>query len=184
MTPHGDPGGFGRPFTRTDLLLFPEDGRRPEVIDGVLVVTPAPTPAHQHAVMELATLLDGACPDELEAVPGPIAVVLAEDTELRPDLVVGRRDGWVGDHLSGPPELAVEVQMPCTDVIDSVLKRRRHERAGTRCYWILDPVDARLTAWELGPKRKYRQVASVRGDERYDAQLPYRVSVVPAELLR
>jgi Uma2 family endonuclease len=183
MTPHGESIGFGRPFTRTDLLLLPEDGRRPEVVDGVLIVTPSPTLAHQKAVAELAMLLDDACPEELEAVLGPIAVVLADDTELRPDVVVARRDGWVDEYLPGAPELAVEVQLPCTEVIDGTLKRRRHERAGTRAYWVFDPAKPRLTAWELGPRRRYRQVANVTGAQRFETKVPYPVSVIPADLV-
>ena len=183
MTPHGESIGFGRPYTRTDLLMLPEDGRRPEVIDGVLIVTPSPTLAHQDAVFELAMLLHDACPEEWEAVLGPIAVVLAEDTELRPDVVVARRDDWTAEYLPGPPELAVEVQMPCTEVIDNVLKRKRHERAGTRAYWVFDPEKRRLIVWERGPRGSYRKVANATGPQRFETKVPYPVSVVPADLV-
>ncbi len=36
----------GRPLTRADLEAMPEDGHRYELIDGVLVVTPAPSWQH------------------------------------------------------------------------------------------------------------------------------------------
>ncbi len=39
----------GRSLTRRDLDSMPEDGHRYELIDGCLVVTPAPTPRHQIA---------------------------------------------------------------------------------------------------------------------------------------
>ena len=38
---------FGRPLTRYDLDGLPDDGHRDELIDGVLVVSPSPRPAHQ-----------------------------------------------------------------------------------------------------------------------------------------
>lgn len=85
------PLGFGRPFNRADLARMPDDGRRPEVIDGMLIVTFVPGRMHQRAVASLASALDDACPPELEVVLGPFAVGLAEDTELRPDLLVARR---------------------------------------------------------------------------------------------
>jgi hypothetical protein len=40
----------GRPFTRADLERMPDDGRRYEIIDGVLVVSAAPGRLHQRAV--------------------------------------------------------------------------------------------------------------------------------------
>ena len=42
----------------------------------------------------------------------------------------------------------------------------------------------RLIAWELGTDGHYRQVADVTGDNRFDATLPYPVTVTPADLVR
>ena len=50
----------GRPLTREDLDAMPEDGHRYELLDGVLVVSPAPRYLHQLAVGELHLLLHAA----------------------------------------------------------------------------------------------------------------------------
>jgi Uma2 family endonuclease len=42
-----------RPFTRADLDAMPDDGHRYEVVDGVLVVSPAPRARHQLVLGEL-----------------------------------------------------------------------------------------------------------------------------------
>jgi hypothetical protein len=69
-------------------------------------------------------------------------------------------------------------------MIDMHVKRQRFERAGTVAYWVVDPEEARLVAWELGPDRAYRQVADVTGEQEFAATLPYPVSVIPAALVR
>ncbi len=46
-----------RPFTVDDLDRMPEDGKRYELIDGELTVSPAPVLAHQFALFELSSLL-------------------------------------------------------------------------------------------------------------------------------
>ncbi|HEU4492416.1 MAG TPA: hypothetical protein VFR74_16260 [Jiangellales bacterium] len=48
---------WGRPLTRDDLESLPDDGHRYELLDGALLVTPAPTPRHQWAVMGLIAVL-------------------------------------------------------------------------------------------------------------------------------
>jgi Uma2 family endonuclease len=176
--------GYGRPFNRTDLARTPDDGRRYELIDGVLIVTPVPGRAHQRAVARLSCLLGDSCPPRYEVLPGPFAVGLDADTEIRPDVLVGRRDRFTEEDLPGCPELAVEVLSPCTRMLDLHVKRERFERAGTPAYWVVDPDETRLVVWELGRDRKYYEVADVTGESEYAATLPYRVSVIPAELVR
>lgn len=75
----------GGPFTRADLEAMPEDGRRHEIIDGVLIVSAAPGRLHQRASRRLTVLLDAACTPEFEVFAAPFAVVLADDTEMQPD---------------------------------------------------------------------------------------------------
>jgi Uma2 family endonuclease len=117
-------------------------------------------------------------------LPGPFAVGLADDTEIRPDVLVASRARLTDVDLPGPPELAVEVLSPATRAIDLHVKRSRFERAAAPAYWVVDPDEARLIAWELGPDGTYRQVADVRGEEEFLATSPYPVSVIPAELVR
>ncbi len=80
----------GQPFTVSDLDRLPDDGRRYELLDGVLVVSPRPTTVHQLALLRLAKLLDDACPEGLLVLPEP-ALQLSVDTEFDPDVVVVRR---------------------------------------------------------------------------------------------
>jgi Uma2 family endonuclease len=183
-----EPIGYGRPFTRDDLERMPDDGRRYELIDGVLIVSAAPGRVHQRAVLNLAIVLRDACPPEFEVLIAPFAVGLADDTEMQPDVLVARRDQLTERDLPGPPALAVEVLSPSTRMTDLNNKRMRFQRAGTPSFWVVDPVarpdGAQLIAWELGPDGEYRQVADLTGEKEFAATSPYPVSVVPAALVR
>lgn len=182
------PAGYGQPFTRADLDLMPDDGRRYELIDGVLIVSAAPGRLHQRAVLRLARLLDDACPPEDEVLIAPFAVGLGVDTELQPDLLVAGRDQLTDRDLPGAPALAVEVLSPSTRLIDLNTKRVRFERAGTPSFWAVDPSarpdGARLIAWELDDDKRYRQVADVSGSRLFTPALPFPVAVAPADLVR
>jgi Uma2 family endonuclease len=130
----------GRPFTRADLERMPDDGRRYELIDGVLIVSPAPGRVHQRAVGRLYRRLDDACPPEFEVLIAPFAVGLEDDTEMQPDVIVALRDHLTDKDLPGPPALAVEVLSPSTRIYDLTAKRERFERAGTPSFWVVDPI--------------------------------------------
>jgi Uma2 family endonuclease len=177
----------GEAFTRDYLETTPDDGRRYELVDGTLIVSAAPGLVHQRAAFTLARLLDDACPDDVEVLIGPFAVALAKDTEIQPDIVVGRRRD-VAEREIVTPLLVVEVLSPSTRMYDTHVKRERFERAGTPSFWVVDPVarpdEAALVVWELNENGRYREVAKATGDESFEATLPFPVTVVPADLVR
>ncbi len=61
----------GRPFTVDELDRMPDDGRRYELLDGALIVSPRPTTVHQEPAAELLVVLRQACPRDLRALPEP-----------------------------------------------------------------------------------------------------------------
>lgn len=174
----------GRALTRAELDAMPDDGRRYELIDGTLVVTPAPSPQHQHVVVGLLLALKSTCPNDLDVLVAPLDVALGDDSVLQPDLLVARRADFTARDLPVAPLLAVEVLSPSTRRIDLTLKRSRYEAAGCASYWVVDPdPDApSLTAWELRDGR-YVEVARVVGQERFTGRTPYDVVISPAQLL-
>jgi Uma2 family endonuclease len=179
--------GRGRPFTRADLEHMPDDGRRYEIIDGMLVVSAAPARLHQRAVGRTYTSLESACSPEFEVLVAPFAVALAHDTEMQPDVLVGWRKDFTERELPNPI-LVVEVLSPSSRMMDMHLKRARFERAGTRAYWVIDPsanpAEARLIAWELGDDGFYHKAAEVWGGEEFTTDIPFPVKVVPGDLVR
>lgn len=113
-------------WTRLRVLALPEDGRKYELIDGELIVTPTPRVRHQEGVMELG---------DLEIEPGQVN---------QPDLFVFPPGPRFSRWEDAPrPLLVVEVASPSTARYDRGLKRRFYQRAGVAEYWIVD-LDARL----------------------------------------
>lgn len=171
-----------RPLTRADLQDTPDDGRRYELIDGTLIVSPAPRVSHQRVVRNLLLLLHAGCPDGWEVLPAPTAVELADDTELQPDLIVAPRDQFTDKELLGPPLLAVEVLSPSTRRFDLLLKRDRLQSAGCPSYWLLDPDAPSVVVLELEGGR-YVERGRAEGAEPLEVVLPYPVTLVPSDLL-
>lgn len=181
MTATAFPAGSG-PLTVRDLEGMPDDGRRYELIDGVLIVSPAPGTRHQAIVSRLGWALDAACIPEYGVLAAPYAVHHGDSIELQPDVLVGRLADFTAKDLPHPPVLAVEVLSPSTALIDRNTKKAVYERLGVASYWVIDPLELELTAFELHDCR-YVEVAHVAGDEPFEAVQPYPVRIVLTDLL-
>ena len=170
-----------------DLVrALPDDGKRYEVIDGELFVTPAPTPAHQGVVREmmlrLAEYLRGDRAAQLYASPADIT--FGERTLVQPDVfVVPRPEGRVPNRWEemGPLLLAVEVLSPTTARADRHRKRHLYQREGVPEYWIVD-IDARLIErWRAGDERP--EIVTDRIEWRLDPARPL-LAIDLADLFR
>ncbi|GAA1744880.1 Uma2 family endonuclease [Aeromicrobium alkaliterrae] len=173
----------GRSLTRDDLDAMPDDGHRYELIDGILIVSPAPRRVHQRASFRLSVLIDATLPSDLELLPAPFDVALTDDTVMQPDLVVARVIDFTERDLPVAPLLAVEVLSPSTRGIDLLLKKERLERAGCAHYWVVDPDAPSITAWAL-EKGSYREITRASGDEVLEVDEPVAFTAVPADLVR
>lgn len=171
-----------RPLTYADLESMPDDGHRYELVDGTLIVTPAPSIRHQIVVGNLYAALREACPGELVVLFAPSDVVLGPSTVMQPDLLVARRADLTARNLPTAPLLAVEVLSPSTRRVDLGTKRLAFEAAGLASYWVVDPDEPSLTAFALGPEG-LAETARVVGAQRFDATRPFPVTIAPADLV-
>ncbi len=174
----------GRPFTVDDLEAMPDDGHRYELIDGVLIVTPAPDWYHQEGGGELFVQLRNACPAEFRVLAAPFAVQTSIHNELQPDILVARYVDLTRKNLPVAPVLAVEVLSASTALNDLNNKKAAYERMGVASYWVLDPQPpGALTVFELDPQGRYQELARVGGDEKFTAERPFPITIIPARLL-
>jgi Uma2 family endonuclease len=164
-------------FSLLDLDALPDDGMRYELIDGLLVVTPIPPVLHQTAVLNLATQLRKACPEQLKVFLGPLGFQPTVRRSLQPDIVVCRREDIGPTAIERSLVLAVEILSPPTRMTDVLLKRAIYEEAGVDSYWLIDPEQESLMVLELVDGR-YVERAVVKADEAFVA-----VRVVPTELV-
>ena len=173
-----------RPFTVTDLEDMPDDGRRYELIDGELLVSPAPGWSHQEVLKVLCFTLHAACPRELRVLAAPFAVRMDHFNELQPDVLVTRFTDLTEENLPRAPLLAVEVISPSSGLRDRSLKKAVYERMRVPSYWLVDPNRDRpaLTAYELAGGA-YKEGAAVTGRQAWGASRPFGVQIVPADLV-
>jgi Uma2 family endonuclease len=136
----------GVKLTYDDFVLFPDDGKRHELIDGEHYVTPSPNLKHQRVSGNIHLLI-GAW---LEGHPigqlfyAPFDVVLSRFDVVEPDLLYlsneRAADVLTEANVQGTPELVIEIGSPGTRKRDETIKRRLYERAGVSEYWVVDPV--------------------------------------------
>ena len=109
-------------WTVDDLETLPDDGLRYELLDGTLIVSPAPVPRHQRAIVRLVLLLSAACPADHEVFVAPLDWQPDRRTSLEPDLLVVRKDRIGEKNITQTPAIVIEVLSPGTARIDKMLQ--------------------------------------------------------------
>ena len=150
------PAGSSMRLTYDDFVLFPDDGKRHELIDGEHYVTPSPYTRHQRIVGALTgliwTYLQTHPIGEVFGVP--LDVVFSDFDVVEPDLQYLSHERAAAvltpKHVRGAPELVVEVGSESTRRRDQTIKLRLYERFEVEEYWVVDP--------ELDSIRVYRRV--------------------------
>lgn len=147
--PHGTTTMTARiALTYRDYAALPDTGRRYEIHDGELSVTPAPSLDHQIVLARLFNVLYR----HVEAhdlgllLFAPVDVILADTTILQPDLVFLAHDRHAAASrrgIEGAPTLAVEALSPSTAVTDRGVKRQLYARYGVPYVWLVD-IESRV----------------------------------------
>jgi len=134
-------------LTYADYVTMPDDGRRYEILDGELAVTPSPGRRHQTIVGEIFSLLNGHVKAYSlgQVFVSPFDVILDDTSIVQPDIVyvATSRLGIVAERgVEGAPSLVIEVISPSTRQRDRNAKLQLYARHGVPHVWIIDP-DAR-----------------------------------------
>ena len=143
-----------RDWTADELRALPDDGNRYEIVDGELLVTPAPSLVHQDAVGELFLLLAPyARRNDLHCILAPAEVRFSPNRVVQPDVFVvpfigGRKPARLDDvHRL---ILAVEVLSPSFARADRHSKRHLYQSQSVPEYWIVDPANRFVERWRPG----------------------------------
>lgn len=137
-----------RIWTREEVLALPDDGKRYELVDGELLVSPSPRGIHQRTLGALYLILAPyVSANGLGAVSfSPADLDLHSGQVLQPDIFVGAPVNgrepvdWSDFHI---PTLIIEILSPSTARNDRVVKRKKFQRVAVPEYWIVDS-DARI----------------------------------------
>jgi Uma2 family endonuclease len=135
-------------WTAEMVRALPDDGKRYEVLDGTLFVSPAPSALHQRAVAHLWAILHAYCQQYRigEAMISPADIEFSPKRLLQPDVFVvpfknGRKIRSWKDVAT--LILSAEVISPSTARADRIDKRKILRDEGVPEYWIVD-LDARV----------------------------------------
>lgn len=137
-----------------EYALLPNDGKRYQILDGELDVTPAPTPRHQRISRKLCRMLEDGLGSggRGEVFYAPIDVILDRHNVVEPDLVYvsAARAGIIGEKaIEGAPDIIVEVLSPSTRRTDVLVKSELYARFGVAWYIIVDPDIDRVEIYRL-----------------------------------
>ncbi len=143
-------------FTYQDYLNAPED-KRYELLDGELVMAPAPGELHQSVSILLGSkLFQFVAEHRLGKVyHAPFDVVLSDLDVVQPDLlfVSNERTHIITPaNIQGAPDLVVEILSPSTAVRDRTFKRALYARHGVNEYWMVDTTAKTITVLLLGER--------------------------------
>ena len=131
-------------WTYDAYAAIPDEGKRYEVIDGVLFMAPSPNEPHQSCIGNIYTFLRQHVQDKSlgRVYIAPFDVELSSGTVVQPDVVVvlnEHRDRVASSRIVGAPDLAVEVTSPGTETHDRNRKFNAYAAAGVPEYWIAGP---------------------------------------------
>ncbi len=170
-----------QPLNVDDLARMPDDGRRYELVEGKLDVSPAPVFDHTCVDSRLTYHLTAGAPDEFTVLTGPGVNFNADRTHHRiPDLAVIRADAAERPYLTKPPLLAVEILSPESVLRDSNTKRAEYADFGIESYWIVNPHPDKVGISEMRLENgQYRDITQVYGEDVFETELPFPIRIVP-----
>lgn len=144
----------GSKLTYDDLLAWPDDQMRHELIEGEHFISPSPRVRHQRIAARLYSALErwNAEAGAGEVLFAPADVIFSPVNVVVPDLlfVSTARAGIVGEkNIQGAPDLLIEILSPATRERDLGAKLRLYRRFGVREYWTVDPDGNTVTLHRL-----------------------------------
>jgi len=148
-------------MTADEFLAIPDDGYNYELIDGVVVMSPSPSPKHQAITSEILGQIHWYLRTH------PLGRVFAEldvhlgtgptgaDIVYKPEVIFVRSErlAEMQEKIAGAPELVVEIISRGSRRLDSQTKKADYERFGVQEYWLIDPERKHFTFYRLNERR-------------------------------
>ena len=146
-----------RRYTVEEVLAFPSDGNRYELVHGELHVTPAPSEPHQDALGLLYFDLRAYLKPYTHLARvffSPADIIWGPEEYVQPDLFVVPAAEVTGNWRDCQTLLlAVEIVSPSSARADRVTKRRLYQERGVATYWVVDHEARLVEVWQPGDER-------------------------------
>ncbi len=158
--------------TYDDYLKLPNDGNRYEILEGELVMTPAPETDHQRISRNLEFILHSYATEHSlgEVFFALVDVVFSMTTVVQPDIIfvsTERSHIVTKKNIIAAPDLVVEILSESTEATDRTTKKKLYEQYGVKEYWIVDPVSQTVEQYILSGT-SYRLLAKAGRTESLD----------------
>ena len=148
-------------YTVDMVRALPHDGQRYELLDGLLLVTPAPGSLHQVVLNTLnVALWQALVPSNHAYVVSPGELEIGSKNLLDPDILV-----YPSSYAPGTPWrrirewwLAVEVLSRASRVYDRHYKVGAYLAFGVREVWLVDPIDRQILVWDQTGRAAERHI--------------------------
>lgn len=140
--------------TYAEYRVMPEDGKRYELVEGVLREMPSPSILHQKILGKLFSRLDGYVTERQlgNVFFAPLDVHLSPDLNYQPDILFVAKDGRAKiteKDIEGPPDLVVEIVSHGSRRTDKVEKHTNYAKYGVREYWLVYPDSTLIEVFNL-----------------------------------
>lgn len=169
-------------YTVADYDQLPESALPTELIDGEILVSPAPLIIHQRTLLTLLKVLATRIQNG-ELLIAPVDVQLDDNNVFQPDLLWiaegNERCAVTEQRVIGAPDLVVEIVSKGTERRDRVQKFQLYEKHGVREYWIIDLKLKSIQVWSLQGS-EFVSAGSFTIDETFESPVLQK-SVVVAE---
>lgn len=131
-------------FTYEDYTQFPDDGKRYEIIEGELFMSPSPRTKHQRILVKLLTAISSFLEGENmgEVFAAPYDVILSSKNVIQPDIifVADKNKSIITEkNITGSPDFVIEIISPSNRIMDLKKKKALYEEFKIPEYWIVDP---------------------------------------------
>jgi len=157
-------------YTYQDYLDLPEDRNRYEIIEGELIVSPAPFTIHQDVSLNIvAEMLKFNEKKKIGKIYyAPTDVILSENTVVQPDILFIAKENYriiTEKNIKGVPDLIIEIVSPSTAYYDMISKKEIYENYGVKDFWIVDPKKQWVEIFlNIGNRFELNQRLKARGE--------------------
>ncbi len=142
------------PQTMLEVYQSLPEGTRVQLINNQLIMSPAPSDAHQKISITIAAFLFAHVQKNNlgEVRAAPYDVFLNRKNAFQPDIIFISTENLYkikADGLHGSPDLVIEILSSATWRIDKEDKKDEYERSRVKEYWMIDPSDKSTEGFQL-----------------------------------
>ena len=162
-------------FTVEDYRAMPEGPPYYELVEGELIMSPAPVFFHQVVARNVFTILHDFLRQHRigEVYFAPIDVYLSDKDVLQPDLLYlanASKTLIQVDGIHGGPDLVVEIVSPSNGALEKKRKRPIYARHGVKEEWLIEPTLEQIHRYDFAVEVT-KPVRIVDSDESFETPL-------------